>query len=198
MRSVVLLVFAFIFLLLPGLFMLTISGSTFSIALGAASVLCVLGSVYFASRPGRKNPLKFISFLFPIFAIILSKGYVVKYLHFTVGIAAADLGNLFDLLFIAQLGLIAMMSYETSNAIRKVATENGYDELELTAETGKLNNFSFGIGLLGLGGAFLIYLFITSVPTLQINPIFALLLFGLVYLGLSRFLARSRRRGSQA
>ncbi|MCL4452407.1 MAG: hypothetical protein M1327_07290 [Candidatus Thermoplasmatota archaeon] len=187
------LVIGTLLLLLPGLFLLTVSGSTLSIAFGVISILCVFGSIYFARIPGRKNPLKFVSFLFPIVAIMFSKGYIVKYLHFTAGLPLGDIGNLLDLLFFAEIGLIAVMSYETANSLRKVATENGYDEKEWASEIGKLNNFSFGIGIIASGSAFLFYLFITSVPTLNINPLFALLIFGLLYLGLSRFFSRTRR-----
>ena len=197
MRSVVLLVMGTLLLLLPGLFLLTVSGSTLSLAFGVISMLCVLASVYFARIPGRKNPLKFVSFLFPIVAIMFSKGYIVKYLHFTAGLPLGDIDSLLDLLFFAEIGLIAVMSYETANSLRKVAKENGYDEKEWVSEIGKLNNFSFGIGIIASGSAFLFYLFITSVPTLKINPLFALLIFGLLYLGLSRFFSRSRRNVSK-
>ena len=197
MRSIVLLVMGTLLLLLPGLFLLTVSGSTLSLAFGVISILCVLASVYFARTPGRKNPLKFVNFLFPIVAIMFSKGYIVKYLHFTAGLPLGDIGSLLDLLFFAEIGLIAVMSYETANSLRKVAKENGYDEKEWVSEIGKLNNFSFGIGIIASGSAFLFYLFITSVPTLKINPLFALLIFGLLYLGLSRFFSRSRRNVSK-
>lgn len=193
MRSVVLIAIGALLLLLPGLFLLTVPGSTLSLAFGILSVLTVLGSLYFARIPGRKNPLKFVSFIFPVLAILFSKGYIVKYLHFSAGLPSGDIGNVLDLLFFAELGLIAVMSYETANSLKKVAKENGYDEAEWVTEIGKLNNFSFGTGMLACGSAFLFYLFITSVPTLNINPIFALLIFGLIYLGLSRFFSRSRR-----
>jgi hypothetical protein len=138
-----------------------------------------------------------VSFLFPVLAIIFSKGYIVNFLHFSAGLPLADINNLLDLLFFAELGLIAMMSYETSNSLKKVASDNGYDEAEWVTEIGKLNNFSFGIGILAFVSSFLFYVFITSVPTLNINPIFALLIFGLLYLGLSRFFSRSRRNANR-
>jgi hypothetical protein len=193
MRSVILIAIGTILLLLPGLFLLTVPGSTISLAFGVLSIASVLGSIYLTSIPGRKNPLKFVSFVFPILAIVFSKGYIVKYLHFSAGLATGDISNILDLLFFAELGLIALMSYETSSSLKKVAKEYGYDEDEWVTEIGRLNNFSFGIGTLACGSSFLLYLFITSVPTLNINPIFALLIFGLLYLGLSRFFSRSRR-----
>ena len=130
MRSVVLIAIGALLLLLPGLFLLTVPGSTLSLALGILSVLTVLGSLFFARIPGRKNPLKFVSFVFPVLAILFSKGYIVKYLHFSAGLPSGDIGNVLDLLFFAELGLIAVMSYETANSLKKVAKENGYDEAD--------------------------------------------------------------------
>jgi|GEM_PF-5402362 hypothetical protein len=197
MRSVVLIAIGTFLLLLPGLFLITAPGSTLSLAFGILAIVTVLVSIYFVRIPGRKNPLKFVSFLFPVLAIIFSKGYIVNFLHFSAGLPLADINNLLDLLFFAELGLIAMMSYETSNSLKKVASDNGYDEAEWVTEIGKLNNFSFGIGILAFVSSFLFYVFITSVPTLNINPIFALLIFGLLYLGLSRFFSRSRRNANR-
>ncbi len=193
MRSTVSLLFGVIFLILPGVFIASVGGTSLVLIFGVLEIAFALGSIVYAIKPGRKNPLKFLAFLPVILLIVFSKGYAARYIPIAIGMPPADLSFLIDTVFLAEFGLIGMMSFETANSLTEVLKRDGYDEDEWRREIGRLNNFSLGIGLGAVVFSYLIYLFITSVPVLKINPLFALLIFGVIYFAITRFFSRSRK-----
>lgn len=182
-----------VFTVFPGIAILAFSSSNFSLVMGSLEVLLALGGSYLSTRPGKKNPIKFLSLVPAALLIIFSRGYVSNYAALATGMASSSVNLLTLTLFLWELGICALLAYESSNGLQKVLSESGYDEAEWRSQTGRMTNFMFSIAALTFFSSYLLYLFIISVPRLKINPLFALVFFGIVYLLVTRFYSRSRR-----
>ena len=93
MRSTVSLLFGVILLILPGLFISSVGGTSLVLIFGVLEIAFALGSIVYAIKPGRKNPLKFLAFLPVILLIVFSKGYAARYIPIAIGMPPTEAMN---------------------------------------------------------------------------------------------------------
>lgn len=180
--------------ILPGILLLSVSSSSLVLAMGGLEILLALAGSYLSTRTGNKNPVKFLSVLPVIFLIALSQGYVTKLTHLTDSMSRASTNLLVVTLFLWEFGICSLLAYESSGNLQKQLSESGYDEVEWRNQTGRMTDFMLGITSVSFVSSYLIYLLIVATPKLNINPLFALIFFGILYLVVTRFYSSSRKK----
>lgn len=194
MNQAVIFILGAVLTVLPGVFILSFSTSSLVLAMGALEIVLAIAGSYFSTRAGRKNPVKFLSILPVILLIVLSQGYVSKLTHLTDSMSHASTNLLVVALFLWEFGICSLLAFESSNSLQEQLSESGYDEVEWRTQTSRMTNFMLGITSVSFVSSYLIYLFIVSVPKLNINPLFALIFFGILYLVVTRFYSSSRKK----
>ncbi len=194
MRPVIALLIGSILLVLPGLFLVSITGSSIVLLLGLFSLIIAAAGGFASTRAEKGNPFKFLSFFPSILLIILSKGYLANYLKGSAFLSGSEITLLLMFLFLAEIGLILIVSFESSNNLIFRLRTNGYEEESYLGEVSKFTDLTLAFISIAIALSIGTYYFITSIPSLQINPIFALIFFGILYLVVTRYFGTARKR----
>ncbi len=194
MNRAVLLSLGSILILLPGFVLLSTQSGSIVLAMGAAELLLGFAGIYLATRPGIRNPAKFVSILPAVFVIILSQGYVSRLSSLATGLSSPTVNLLTVTVYMWEFGICSLLAFESANNLTSMLGESGYDEAEYIEQTNHMTNFMLLIAAISLVSSYLLYLFIVSVPRLNINPLFALIFFGVLYLAITRLYSFSRRK----
>lgn len=194
MNQTLLFALSSVLILMPGFVLLSTQTGTLVLAMAIMELLLSIGGIYLATRPGRRNPVKFTSILPVVILMILSEGYISKIAHLSGGISQSSTNILTISLFMWEFGICGLLAYESSNNLNEILHTSGYEESEFMFQTNRMTSFMLSIATLSVVSSYLIYLFIVSVPKLNINPLFALVFFGVLYLVITRFYSISRSR----
>ena len=145
------------------------------------SLIVPAGKKYEGVNLNSFSKLKFVTFIFPILAIILSTGYVSSFSSSLSAINPRSAGFLSLFLLVLEFTVILLISQETSNKLSSVMLKSGYDQSEVKEE---LQRFSLHVSEIGTGVLLISFGFIfllVLVPEVNIGIIPAVIAFIIVY-----------------
>ncbi len=145
------------------------------------SLIVPAGKKYEGVNLTSFSKLKFVTFIFPILAIILSTGYVSSFSSSLSAINPRSAGFLSLFLLVLEFTVILLISQETSNKLSSVMLKSGYDQSEVKEE---LQRFSLHVSEIGTGVLLISFGFIfllVLVPEVNIGIVPAVIAFIIVY-----------------
>lgn len=149
------------------------------------SLIVPAGKKYEGVNLTSFSKLKFVTFIFPILAIILSTGYVSSFSSSLSSSLSAinprSAGFLSLFLLVLEFTVILLISQETSNKLSSVMLKSGYDQSEVKEE---LQRFSLHVSEIGTGVLLISFGFIfllVLVPEVNIGIVPAVIAFIIVY-----------------
>ncbi len=145
------------------------------------SLIVPAGKKYEGVNLTSFSKLKFVTFIFPILAIILSTGYVSSFSASLSAINPRSAGFLSLFLLVLEFTVILLISQETSNKLSSVMLKSGYDQSEVKEE---LQRFSLHVSEIGTGVLLISFGFIfllVLVPEVNIGIVPAVIAFIIVY-----------------
>ena len=145
------------------------------------SLIVPAGKKYEGVNLTSFSKLKFVTFIFPILAIILSTGYVSSFSSSLSAINPRSAGFLSLFLLVLEFTVILLISQETSNKLSSIMLKSGYDQSEVKEE---LQRFSLHVSEIGTGVLLISFGFIfllVLVPEVNIGIVPAVIAFIIVY-----------------
>lgn len=183
-----------ILLVQMALFTAVLGQSTISLAI-AALILLTAVLAFVMDRGKRPNSsMAFVPVALYMLVFIMSTGYVLDYVHITPLIAQSSLPVAgFSALF-GELGTVFSSVFLNGKAYGDSLEESGYDPEEIDSA---IDSYTLSIGITGsvsLAVTVITLVVLGSTPYLDIGILPAIILFGIVYLIVFRFIVAERRR----
>lgn len=181
-----------------GVLTIAVGSGYISIALGLIIILTAVLSFVLIRNLRTADFITFMPVTVFLVAVLLSSGYIVRYLTFPAVMNPSYTQITGFSLILGEFGTIVTSLYIHGRKYRFSLIGAGYEEEEVENALGSHSFYVFLTTLLSVVFAFVIIIVIETTPYLDIGILPALILFGVVYLIVFRFLIIERKREREA